>query len=162
MTTNHASNTNKESDSKPILQLGLLNDSVSSFHSCRWLPTAVARVRARVRVIWDLWWTKWHCGRFSQGTSVSPANIHSTNCSTTPSSIYYLGLVQQANSGRSTKWTQSHPTNDDDDNNNNNDAVSPTENISVERDRSTIMNGEEIRIWKEAVTEFNRRIRRKF
>jgi hypothetical protein len=27
---------------------------------CHRLPTAAARVRAPDRVIWDLWWTKWH------------------------------------------------------------------------------------------------------
>jgi hypothetical protein len=31
--------------------------------------------------MWDLWWTKWHWGRFSPSTSVSPANPHFTNCS---------------------------------------------------------------------------------
>jgi hypothetical protein len=46
-----------------------------------WLPTAVARVRARGLVKWDLWWTKWRWGRFSPSTSVSPANLHSTNFS---------------------------------------------------------------------------------
>jgi hypothetical protein len=31
---------------------------------------------------WDLWWTKWHRGRFPPSTSVSPAKtIHSTNFS---------------------------------------------------------------------------------
>jgi hypothetical protein len=29
--------------------------------------------------VWDLWWTKWRWGRFSPSTSVSPANLHSTN-----------------------------------------------------------------------------------
>jgi hypothetical protein len=38
-----------------------------------------------------LWWTKWHWGRFSPSTSVSPANSHSTDCSTLI--IYNLGLV---------------------------------------------------------------------
>jgi hypothetical protein len=42
-----------------------------------------------------LLWTKWHWGRFSPSTSVSPANSHSTNCSTIIF-IYRLGLVQQA------------------------------------------------------------------
>jgi hypothetical protein len=42
---------------------------------------------------WDLWWTKWRWGRFSPSTSVSPANLHSTNCSTI-TLIYHLGLVQ--------------------------------------------------------------------
>jgi hypothetical protein len=39
-------------------------------------------------VKWDLWW-----GRFSPSTSVSPANLHSTNCSTI-TLTYHLGLVQ--------------------------------------------------------------------
>jgi hypothetical protein len=60
--------------------------------------------------LWDLGWTKWRWGRFSPSTSVSPANLHSTNFSTI-TIIYHLGLVQYASSGRSTKWTQSHPTN---------------------------------------------------
>jgi hypothetical protein len=38
---------------------------------------------------------------------LSPATFHSTNCYTI-TIIYHLGLV---NSGRSTKWTQPHPTN---------------------------------------------------
>jgi hypothetical protein len=41
----------------------------------------------------DLWWTKWRWGRFSPSISVSPANFHSTNCSTI-TIIYHLGLVQ--------------------------------------------------------------------
>jgi hypothetical protein len=40
---------------------------------------------------------------------VSPANLHSTNCSTV-TIIYHLGLIQLAISGRSIKWTQSPPT----------------------------------------------------
>jgi hypothetical protein len=44
-------------------------------------------------VMWDLWWTKWRWGRFSPSISVSPANLHSTNCSTI-TLIYHLGLVQ--------------------------------------------------------------------
>jgi hypothetical protein len=51
--------------------------------------------------MWDLWWIKWHWGRFSPSTSVSPANLHYTNCSTI-TIIYRVGLVQQANSGGST------------------------------------------------------------
>jgi hypothetical protein len=31
--------------------------------------------------MWDLWWTKWQWGRFSQNTSVSITNSHSTDCS---------------------------------------------------------------------------------
>jgi hypothetical protein len=34
------------------------------------------------QVMWDLWWTKWHSGRFSPSTSVSPANSHSTGVGT--------------------------------------------------------------------------------
>jgi hypothetical protein len=30
--------------------------------------------------MWGLWWTKWHWGRFSKSTSISPVN-HSTNFS---------------------------------------------------------------------------------
>jgi hypothetical protein len=45
--------------------------------------------------MWDLWWTWWHWGKFSPNTSVSPANSHSTGCSTIII-IYHLGLVQQA------------------------------------------------------------------
>jgi hypothetical protein len=56
--------------------------------SCR-LPTAATRVRAQV--MWDFWCTKWHWDRFSTSTSVSPANSHSTDCSTLI--IYHPGLV---------------------------------------------------------------------
>jgi hypothetical protein len=44
---------------------------------------------------------------------VSPAHLHSTNCSTI-TITYHLGLVQWTNSGSSTKWTQSHPTKNND------------------------------------------------
>jgi hypothetical protein len=44
-------------------------------------------------VMWDLWWTKWHWGRFSPSTSVSPTNLHSTNLPTV-TITYHLGLVQ--------------------------------------------------------------------
>jgi hypothetical protein len=56
----------------------------------RWLPTAAARVRSQI--MWDLWWTKWHWGRFSPSTLVSPANPHSTDCSIII--VYHPGLVQ--------------------------------------------------------------------
>jgi hypothetical protein len=59
----------------------------------RWLPTAAARVRARV-------WSCEICGGqsgagagFFPSISVSPANLHFTNCSTIIL-IYHLGLVQ--------------------------------------------------------------------
>jgi hypothetical protein len=44
--------------------------------------------------MWDLWWTKWHWGRFSPRISVTPANSHSTGYSTLI--IYHPGLVQWA------------------------------------------------------------------
>jgi hypothetical protein len=44
--------------------------------------------------MWDLWWTKWRWGQlFSQSTSVSPANLHSTNFSTI-TITYHPELVQ--------------------------------------------------------------------
>jgi hypothetical protein len=56
-------------------------------------PTAAAaRVRAQVRSCGTCDGQKWHWGRFSPSTSVSPANSHSTDCST--SIIYHPGLVQ--------------------------------------------------------------------
>jgi hypothetical protein len=45
--------------------------------------------------MWDLCWTKWHWGRFSPSTSVSPANTYSTECCTFII-IQHSGLVQQA------------------------------------------------------------------
>jgi hypothetical protein len=47
------------------------------------------------QIMWDLWWTKWFWGTFSPITSVSPANSHSTDCSTLII-IYHLRLVQYA------------------------------------------------------------------
>jgi hypothetical protein len=52
--------------------------------------------------MWDLWWKKWRWDRFSPSTSVSPANLHSTNSSTI-AITYHPGLVQEASSGRSTQ-----------------------------------------------------------
>jgi hypothetical protein len=40
----------------------------------------------------DFCWAKWHWGRFSPRTSVSPATLHSTNCSTL-TIIYHRGVV---------------------------------------------------------------------
>jgi hypothetical protein len=53
--------------------------------------------------MWDLWWTKWHWGRFSPSTSAS----HSTDCSTF---IIIRGWDNRPVNGRCTKWTQSYPT----------------------------------------------------
>jgi hypothetical protein len=50
----------------------------------------------------DFWWTKWPWGRFSLSTSVSPANLYSTNFSTI-TITYHPGLVQEVSSGRSTQ-----------------------------------------------------------
>jgi hypothetical protein len=44
-------------------------------------------------VMWDLWWKKWHWGRFSPSTSVSLANLHSINFFTF-TLTYHPGLVQ--------------------------------------------------------------------
>jgi hypothetical protein len=41
-----------------------------------WLPTVAAWGSSPGLVMWDLWWTKWRWGRFSLSTSVSPANLH--------------------------------------------------------------------------------------
>jgi hypothetical protein len=43
--------------------------------------------------MWDLWWTKWRWGRFSQSIPVSPANLYFTNFSTV-TITYHPGLVQ--------------------------------------------------------------------
>jgi hypothetical protein len=37
--------------------------------------------------MWDLWWTKWRWGWFSPSTSVSSANLHSTNFSSSTQSL---------------------------------------------------------------------------
>jgi hypothetical protein len=55
------------------------------------LPSDVYRDSSG-QVMWDLWWTKWHWGRFSPGTSVSPVNSHYTNCA--KFIIYHPVLVQ--------------------------------------------------------------------
>jgi hypothetical protein len=46
----------------------------------RAIAQAVSSIPGLVK--WDLWWTKLRWDRFSPSTSVSPANLHSTNCST--------------------------------------------------------------------------------
>jgi hypothetical protein len=67
----------------------------------RWLPTRSGPGSSPGLVMWDLWWTKGRWGRFSPTTSVSPANLYSTNYSTI-TIIYHLGLVLWASSDRST------------------------------------------------------------
>jgi hypothetical protein len=61
----------------------------------RWLPTAAARVRARVRKYWI-------CGGQSVTGERFSANLHSTDCPTV-TLTHHLGLVQYARSGRSTR-----------------------------------------------------------
>jgi hypothetical protein len=54
------------------------------------------------QVMWDLWLTKWHWGRFSPSISVSPANLNSTNYSTiTIWSSYNRPVVASVPSGLS-------------------------------------------------------------
>jgi hypothetical protein len=45
------------------------------------------------QVMWDLWRTTWHWGRFSPSTSVPLAKSHSADCSTLIK-MYHPGLVQ--------------------------------------------------------------------
>jgi hypothetical protein len=59
--------------------------------------------------MWDLWWTKWHWGRFSPSTSVSPANSHSPNAPQHHHISSGAGTVGQTVAAVPTKWTQSHP-----------------------------------------------------
>jgi hypothetical protein len=42
-------------------------------------------------LMWDLWWAKWHWGRFPPSTSGSSTNSHSNKCLIF---IYHPGLVQ--------------------------------------------------------------------
>jgi hypothetical protein len=72
----------------------------------KWLVTGFPPRRpgfASTQSMWDLWWTKWHWGRFPPSTSVSPANHHSTNFSII---IITRGWHNRPIGGRSAKWTQ--------------------------------------------------------
>jgi hypothetical protein len=64
--------------------------------------------------MWDLWWAKWHWGRFSPSISLSPVNLYSTDCSINII-IYHLGLVQLGK-----QWLQ-HEV----------DSISPHEKIII-------------------------------
>jgi hypothetical protein len=73
-----------DNKSQQFVESNLLCDSISNHPDCR----AIAEVSNRGgpslnpgQVMWDLWWTKWHWGRFSPSISVSLTNSHSTNCS---------------------------------------------------------------------------------
>jgi hypothetical protein len=86
-----------------------MTDTTGAFASR--LPTAAARFEPRsghVGFVVD----KVALGGFSPTTSVSPANSHSTDCSTLIIIIIIIISVwyNRAVSGRRTKWTQSHPT----------------------------------------------------
>jgi hypothetical protein len=67
-----------------------------------WEPRRLTILWAFTACYMDLLWIKWHCGRFSPSTSVSPANSHSTSYSP----LWY----NKTNSGRRTKCIQSHHT----------------------------------------------------
>jgi hypothetical protein len=53
--------------------------------------------------MWGVWWTKWHWGRFSLSTSVSPAYHHSINFSII---IITRGWCNRPIGGRRAEWTQ--------------------------------------------------------
>jgi hypothetical protein len=55
----------------------------------RWLPQYCGPGSIPSLVMWDLLRTKWRWGSFSSSTLVSPANLHSSNCSTIPSCIIW-------------------------------------------------------------------------
>jgi hypothetical protein len=74
----------------------------------RRLPTLGGPGSSSGQVMWDLWWTKWHWGRCSPNTSISPANSHTTDCSTII--IYHQDWYNRIVSGRRNKWTQPHHT----------------------------------------------------
>jgi hypothetical protein len=86
---------NESRESNPVTQplltkafLYAIAQAVSSPDSYRGGPSS-----SPSQVMWDLRWTKWHWGRVSPSTSVSPAISHSTDCSTFII-IYHPGLVQ--------------------------------------------------------------------
>jgi hypothetical protein len=71
----------------------------------RQFPTAVARDQ----IMWSLYWTKWHWGRFPRHTSISFGNSHPTDCSRL--NITIPNWYSRPNSGRRINWTVSpHPT----------------------------------------------------
>lgn len=49
--------------------------------------------------MWDLWWTKWYCDRFTSCTSVSPCQYHSTNSPYASSSRFYYYTGERAKPG---------------------------------------------------------------
>jgi hypothetical protein len=68
----------------------------------RWFPPRRPGF-APDQIMWDLWWTKWHWGRFSPNTPVSPDNHHSTK--------FFILIITWGNynrpiGGRRAEWTQ--------------------------------------------------------
>jgi hypothetical protein len=74
--------------------------------SCR-LPSEAVLVRAWVSVMWDLWWTKWHGGRFLRVLRF-PLPILIQLIAAQSSSIIW-DWHNRPKSSRITKWTQSDP-----------------------------------------------------
>jgi hypothetical protein len=64
----------------------------------RWFPHRSTQGLIPCLVMWDLWWTKWHWGRFYPSTSVSLANSHS-NSAPQSSSLIIQDWYYRANSG---------------------------------------------------------------
>jgi hypothetical protein len=54
-----------------LRQEGCDSRLVAGFHRC-------GSVSISGQVTWDMWWTKWHWGGFSQSISVSPTTNYST------------------------------------------------------------------------------------
>jgi hypothetical protein len=78
-----------------------LSDRLQTAHQVAWENLINSKERSSL-VKWDLWWTKWHRGRFSPSTSVSPA-IHSTKFSIL---TITWGRYNRPVSGRHAEWTQ--------------------------------------------------------
>jgi hypothetical protein len=77
-----------------------------------WKPGLQGRAIAQAvsdwrRGMWDLWWTKWHWGRFSPSTSVSLASRHSTKFFIL---IITQGRYSRSIGGRRAEWTQLNST----------------------------------------------------
>jgi hypothetical protein len=75
---------------------------ITPIQAAPYLELLVSGFPPRQLVVWDLWWTKWLWDSFSPSTSVSLANVYSTNFSTI-TITYHPGLVPYASSGRSTQ-----------------------------------------------------------
>jgi hypothetical protein len=78
-----------------IIKTSLLLQMWTCHSSDGWSPASHCGCPGSIpsQIMWDLWWAKWHWGRFAPSTSVSLANSHSTVCSKL-TIIYHPGLVQ--------------------------------------------------------------------